>query len=641
MEKNQHQLKSLVEVFQTLQFFQIPDYQRGYSWEKKERAELIHDLENLKEGNYIHFTGTIVASITGDVDSENRYQIVDGQQRLTTLSILIKVLLSSNDWGNKESNHDYQSIFHFSKEGRGNTRHRLLLNGELRKAFKKLIKKGTPEDLVIDSKSKKNIYNAYHEFEQWLEQSSLSPEYWMEVIVTRLGFLIYTPSSDMEVGVMFEVINNRGKDLSELEKVKNYLLYLSAKWNIGDLTEVVNENWGKILEYLNKINWVKNEDENRFLKNCWIVFQDSEKKAYQNVYQSLKEKYDVTDEDLEWEHLENFVEFMVKAARSFHKLYTASSGTSEELNILHHLRYQPSLASILPLYLAIDNRVKDTSLRNELFTLLEKLNFRFFGTRLATRSDAGQSQLFRIALMFYLGYETYVDELEVVMDEDFLNDELLNFNEVNADDESFIHSLFLEPTERGDFKNWNGLKYFLANYEESLLQQNNKGCDLGEFLTPRDPKNPNDFYHLEHIWALKELSILNQKRPIHYQKKRLGNFILLKEGLNIKIKNDPIPLKIKAYETDSKTNLNTVMLLRLIPKFKDIEKKTSKNWKRRTIYYWQELNFRFIDSHEEDLINFALKRWRVDGLEKYAESVKIDSYDEQEKYIKIRNRRKK
>lgn len=46
METNNHKLRTLKEVFQELQFLQIPDYQRGYSWEKKERLDLLKDLEN-------------------------------------------------------------------------------------------------------------------------------------------------------------------------------------------------------------------------------------------------------------------------------------------------------------------------------------------------------------------------------------------------------------------------------------------------------------------------------------------------------------------------------------------------------------------------------------------------------------------
>ncbi|MBK7570056.1 MAG: hypothetical protein IPI31_19785 [Bacteroidetes bacterium] len=48
------------------------------------------------------------------------------------------------------------------------------------------------------------------------------------VVTKRLGFIFYTPKYDKEIGIMFEVINNRGKELSELEKIKNYFIYYAT-----------------------------------------------------------------------------------------------------------------------------------------------------------------------------------------------------------------------------------------------------------------------------------------------------------------------------------------------------------------------------------------------------------------------------
>ena len=81
-------LLSVPEVFKD-RFFKIPDYQRGYSWEvDPQLLDLRKDIENIYSKNYKHFTGTIVAAkING---SENHLEIVDGQQRLTTLVILLK-----------------------------------------------------------------------------------------------------------------------------------------------------------------------------------------------------------------------------------------------------------------------------------------------------------------------------------------------------------------------------------------------------------------------------------------------------------------------------------------------------------------------------------------------------------------------
>jgi uncharacterized protein with ParB-like and HNH nuclease domain len=77
---------NLKELFNE-NLFIIPDYQRGYSWEGEQLQDIMKDIGNIAGQNNKHYTGTIVAS-----ESKSRpghYEIVDGQQRLTTLVILL------------------------------------------------------------------------------------------------------------------------------------------------------------------------------------------------------------------------------------------------------------------------------------------------------------------------------------------------------------------------------------------------------------------------------------------------------------------------------------------------------------------------------------------------------------------------
>lgn len=91
--------------------FRIPKYQRFYSWEKKQRADLFSDLRTLaKKGeDRHHFMATVVCLRTNEVkpiDSvEYRiYDIVDGQQRLTTLILLLKAIQKSLVEGREKEN---------------------------------------------------------------------------------------------------------------------------------------------------------------------------------------------------------------------------------------------------------------------------------------------------------------------------------------------------------------------------------------------------------------------------------------------------------------------------------------------------------------------------------------------------------
>jgi len=81
--------------------FRVPDYQRGYSWQKKQVSDLLEDIGHLiKDGKSVtHFTGTLVLSRP---DDSVVYHVVDGQQRLTTLSILISVVMEDVDKNERE-----------------------------------------------------------------------------------------------------------------------------------------------------------------------------------------------------------------------------------------------------------------------------------------------------------------------------------------------------------------------------------------------------------------------------------------------------------------------------------------------------------------------------------------------------------
>ena len=76
--------------------FRIPEYQRAYSWEKKQRDDLFGDIERVKASDEDHFMATVVG-LTREkkqiiADQFTVVEIVDGQQRLTTLIILLKAI---------------------------------------------------------------------------------------------------------------------------------------------------------------------------------------------------------------------------------------------------------------------------------------------------------------------------------------------------------------------------------------------------------------------------------------------------------------------------------------------------------------------------------------------------------------------
>jgi uncharacterized protein with ParB-like and HNH nuclease domain len=226
------ELLSITDIFNSgNRRLRIPDYQRGYSWEISQRKDLIEDIEYIIKGGYAyrHYTGTIVATRNEELtdrDGIETFDIVDGQQRTTSLIILISVLAEKLRSPNIESTYSADFLINtFIGEGMqtGNTVRKFISGKEQDGVFEKLVFESGRHDNVINSKSDQNLVNAYNEFSEWITERKISPQKITKSVIENLGFLFYAPENDSEIGIMFEVINNRGKALSQLEKIKNYL----------------------------------------------------------------------------------------------------------------------------------------------------------------------------------------------------------------------------------------------------------------------------------------------------------------------------------------------------------------------------------------------------------------------------------
>jgi len=104
---------SLSSVF-SQSYFEIPEYQRDYAWEKSNTNDLFDDVEfiykqNKKEGSRVnHYFGTLVLEERGsieptDFEEYDKFAIVDGQQRLSTVAILISAIIDEMDSIQKSS----------------------------------------------------------------------------------------------------------------------------------------------------------------------------------------------------------------------------------------------------------------------------------------------------------------------------------------------------------------------------------------------------------------------------------------------------------------------------------------------------------------------------------------------------------
>src|SRR5207237_97334 len=106
-----------------------------------------------------------------------------------------------------------------------------------------------------------------------------------------------------EVGVIFEVLNNRGKPLSELEKVKNYLLFLASKLHLPQhhLADEVNRAWTHVFERLMQADLTSADAEDQLLRSHWLMAYDHHSKNWDGS-KSIKDRFNFRREEYQDDH---------------------------------------------------------------------------------------------------------------------------------------------------------------------------------------------------------------------------------------------------------------------------------------------------------------------------------------------------
>ena len=196
------------------------------------------------------------------------FYVVDGQQRLTTSIILIYVICQIMQEKNIEKLNytTYDEIsrkFIFEYQDANKNRTYMYSYERENPSFAYLISQVYDEKVVIASSENETIYtNNLGEAKRFFYEKMIDMDVnQLEEVYTKITqhflFNMYIISDDIDVYVTFETMNNRGKPLSNLELLKNRLIYVSTLLNVADadksrLRRDINECWKKIYHILGK-----------------------------------------------------------------------------------------------------------------------------------------------------------------------------------------------------------------------------------------------------------------------------------------------------------------------------------------------------------------------------------------------------
>ncbi|GAA7491006.1 DUF262 domain-containing protein [Helicobacter pylori] len=259
--------------------FSIPVYQRNYTWEEENCEKLLQDIISISQNKKTHFMGSITY-ILHHIDDEKslrqlqEFVIIDGQQRITTLMLLLKAIETKIP--NEEIKKEIDNLLNLSGQ-----RLRLKPIKSDKEAF----------DLVMQNRSHEiqgvsHIRSNYKFFTKALEDYLSKGVRIEEIYGAFLRLKIVAVGLELgedDPQVVFESINATGVQLKGLDLIRNYLMMGEN----SDKQKHLYETYWIPLE-----NWLGERDLNDFIKTYLrIYFEDRFKEGEREVYYALKDHH--------------------------------------------------------------------------------------------------------------------------------------------------------------------------------------------------------------------------------------------------------------------------------------------------------------------------------------------------------------
>lgn len=551
--------------------FIIPVYQRAYSWDKEHWNTFLTDLREQIVGDNSYYYGNLLLET---VKKDVQYEIIDGQQRLTTLTIFIRALLDVLKKRSKTETEITAKIDFESKEkiyfrNGGNIKLRPVEYD--RACFESLIVDGNGK-FETATPSQERIKTGKKHFLTELDRLNT------DVLLRIFDKLESTELTCIELSgkkdsaLMFELQNNRGKDLTNMERIKSYLMYQMYVYSQEEETEANIEFVANVFKLIYLIiNDLKslNEDSvliyhcNAFIKGYHYRTIDDIKEAFKNS----------SENKVKW--IKDFVSELHTSFSNIKKMENSN------LPYLQDLRKLSIPAFVYPFVIKGYKYFCDKEDElNTLYNILEVVVFRY--RLINSRAD-------------------FVSRL---------NDILSNFNGDLDNLKKHFKTKFNESWYWGDTRTkefLNGymyensvLHYLLWKYEDSIQ---NRGYSIGngaieneqiEHISPQIPTNGDPIASGYDIDANNEYS----EDFIEQQLNCLGNLMLISGSHNASIGNRAFSEKLMSYKANPLLK-QQAEIVEFIDKEHDISK-------------WGESEIR--KRHKKIVKKFAIHKWGFDNI---------------------------
>ena len=388
---------SIKGLFNADRIFNIPKYQRTYTWTERNLSEYLNDLVNHRGGkNY--FLGTFLFH---QKDSRGEYElidVVDGQQRLTTTIIFQKELI--NELIKKSSSKVSQKTIERYIKDRDDVYKLELENDDNSFFHNSIIDEVDIEN--YETPSQRRLSEAQKYFRIEIPKLSIEKLEKIFNVLTNADVIIYVVNKISDATQIFELINDRGRRLTRLESIKSFLMYKISSLKLKEFEQPINDiqgNFSSIYRLLEQ----HSVNENDVLRYHNIAFEKTNSEDYSDPAKYIKDKINnlfdtnISDDEIKKEIL-GYVRRLKKSFDIFKNILT-NSISSENLNDVKMIgRINPFYPFLMKVYNEEKSRFDEFVLSLSKFTFkatmigLQNRNERFYNS---IRKDENMFEVFR------------------------------------------------------------------------------------------------------------------------------------------------------------------------------------------------------------------------------------------------------
>ncbi|WP_154508095.1 DUF262 domain-containing protein [Helicobacter pylori] len=537
--------------------FEIPSYQRGYAWQERQLKDFWNDLEHVsKLGDKFHYMHSLTLRESENEFESGAFEIIDGQQRLATSLILLGLLAKTTQ--NKDPKYsliNLEPILSYKYYG-------------LSEAFRAITEE-EEKDLKAFKTSfyAKNLIDAYAFFKEKISDTPIETlEKMFDALIKKMLFSVVGLNDNrIDPFSSFETINNRGKDLSTLELLKNRLHFVAHKICDGKklekLQNEINDTYTLIYHDLRQF-----EDDHLegFLKHFVAYYYgekgDFKKRLLEMEFNAHKRYTDNTNFNEEYEKIDDLLFYLSYSSKVWNFLHTLDEKSitlivddnkklemeitpkirgllekTRRLNALNDNAFLPLLLSLLTIQLAVrsgSERHYTTKELEDLLEYLERFGFLIYGV---AGKNPAKNKWIELAFKAIQACRFWGDKITIedlpTLEKNFFKEKYSGLELL----EESIHS------KKNAEKKWYGVKalnYLLYEYELHHNPETTLNFDSSiESIEHILPQKPDQGY------STKEKNWAKNPHIVH----ALGNLLLMAKNANSSLSNKPFDEKRKQY----------------------------------------------------------------------------------------------